>query len=253
MSRYVDRDDRIEGVIYLVIGIGLFVGGIAMLAENSTKIYLGAIVCGPYVAYRGWCRMRYGWMETPASSDSECGTDAANPAGVSPLLTKSLFGPQEVTCESCRQQYFYDPKKSEDSLKQFVDTACSVAPCPRCGWIQSHMVPVARRYGPAAYLVAGVLALFAGVGLFAFGVNDNTSGLPMHTYYIGVGFLAVLGFGLIMLGSYRNKRWDPNSQALAKRLKLAETICLTKEEYDERVEIEARILAESLQEEEEGA
>ena len=120
---------------------------------------------------------------------------------------------ETAECEQCDAEFEYRPGEA--------------APCPRCGWVQSHMVVAVRKASyprlrtgtRLGFVVAGAgIALAVGIPAIFFLSNLNNAQKPpagnaMALAVVG-GMVAQLGlmFGCLCWGlrALLNWRYDPN-------------------------------------------
>src|SRR4051794_3720855 len=169
-------DYRTYGWWYTVAGLGLLVGGVASLFDpTSSKIYLGAILVGPFLFFRGlfFLREYYRLRSSPLVLPE--GQPAAQAAELYRRAIRQGLPAKEVACEACKQEYIYFPELAAEAqaAKQGPDVAknmgmvavlqdCAIAPCPRCGWIQQEMFPLAREQARLSFMMlAGILVTFS--------------------------------------------------------------------------------------------
>jgi hypothetical protein len=181
------------------------------------------------------------------------------PVGEQPTAIQQRHVPRCVTCESCGQEYVYllDDKAVEDLARFFPAVAAeefmaerptslvaaavtrAVAPCPRCGHIQRDMAGLTADTRRPYLFVAGIVVLFVAALFFFYLMSNlaNAAARPAEDdtrtawSWLIEGLLVASGVGLLLGDWIRRRRWDPNSQPVATRLKLAGTVSLTKEAY----------------------
>jgi hypothetical protein len=242
------------GWILIILGLCLFAGGMASLLDpTQSKIYIGAIIVGPIMVVRGLLYLERYYQERRSPFWAPHG----QPETTAPELYKMdiLQGslPKEVTCGSCSQEYVYFPERAAEAQAATLGPEIAqrkallaltndraLAPCPRCGWIQQDMLRLARgKAGPSIATYTG-LFLILGSAIFLFVIMQEMALPAMQqrreaknqvAYFVASAALFLLGLGVLILGLVRQKRWDPNRQAVQKRLRLAEQVSLTRDDY----------------------
>lgn len=185
-------------------------------------------------------------------------------AEVKQIATLSLTIPQQVRCEECGHEFFYEMKlatsgeassayglraeatrgKADEKARKQMDdllkdpNLCHAIPCPECLHYQAYMRDVSALDEYARWDEAGIAMLSVGcLPLVIAGVAwfldspDNA----MLWGSIG-GVLFVLGITTLVLRSRLMSRHDPNAMSERKRRKTAED-ALTFEELQHRQEI----------------
>jgi hypothetical protein len=191
-------------------------------------------------------------------------------------VTGSALKP--TRCEQCGQEYTYLVTRSaqgegsapfftdtdvaldhssavaEALLHQALESAFDPAPCPSCGWLQSYMVPVAKRYryhhlrGLAKVcLFAGAVALLM-VALITSGFQPQPDlPLPLFLLLCAGWVVAVVGLlaapACLIAKWVLTRRYDPNSEDEEARKRLGESRALTPEQVAQFLEeSKARLL-----------
>jgi hypothetical protein len=156
-----------------------------------------------------------------------------------------------VQCEGCGEEYVYKLERTATGAAtglRFVDEAgkhaqasahaetllniklqraVDVVPCPACGRIQQHMIPLARRRRWRWMLSLGLVLLVPAcvVGFVGALVNvavENQGGTPVWPWPVFVAALALplaLGSGLIIARSIAVGRYDPNAEDEDRRIR----------------------------------
>jgi hypothetical protein len=160
------------------------------------------------------------------------------------LLSADRSGSAEkrVTCEFCGTRFNYKVRragtgaattidladaKAKGNLLRLLDRAVEPVPCPACGKFQTAMVHLLRRRHLAGMRGDGVAAIALGIGFWAsLALIAARTGWPAFPVWPVAATLALLGASLLLLRSYRVRRFDPNTDgdaemahALARRLR----------------------------------
>lgn len=253
---------RNRGWFYTVVGVMLFGGGIwSLFDRGSSKIYLGAILVGPYLFFRGvhFLDQYYRYREPKVPRP-----EYEPPATAALLYDEEIQGltvPCSVICEACNQEYVYFPPKAAEAQAQRRPEVADllraeialggsvVAPCPQCGRIQTEMLAYAQRLAPASRLeqiclLAGVFISFFSVLFCANLLSQSLA--PAHQrnedenltsrWLAGVTFF-LFGVALLVWNWKRSNRWDPNTQPLESRLALAGQVSLPRKDYEVLVNV----------------
>jgi hypothetical protein len=247
---------RTTGSFYAILGVVVFVAGLATLFDpTANRIYVGAIIFGPVIAYRGIALVRLA-HENP-------GIDATTTRVASGMKSSELYAgnlqrgdpPNEVSCEECSEEYIYFPgtaahaqalKYGDDAAFAAADLAfqrnCACAPCPRCGRIQADMFAMVQENGPPVGVVLMWVGLFVSFGsaLFLCYVisqataepwNRSPGAPPVLALWLANSGLILLGVSACLASLWLKRRWNPNSLPLEKRFKLARKVSLPREHY----------------------
>jgi hypothetical protein len=250
------EERRSKGWLYTVVGPLVFVGGmISLLDPSATRIYVGAIVVGPILFARGlhYLREYYGSRESSSPFELREGQPAEDAAQLYDSDLRGRAVPCSVTCASCQQEYVFFPVTAEEARaahygprfakvrgREALETGEAVAPCPRCAWIQPNMIALARLDAPVSVLYFTGIFVLCGAAFYFIYIISNVI-LPgmehkrevddVDSYFLVLGLLLLVGFGMLVGGWLRRRRWDPNTQSENKRLRLARQVSLTREEY----------------------
>jgi hypothetical protein len=248
----MSKDYLTHGLLYVILGIISFVGGVASLFDSTTnKIYVGLIICGPILFVRGLVLLhRYYSQRIPDPPTHFLAANARELYAGEVLRGVTL---KEVVCEQCSQDYLYVPglaakarfaKLGEEAAAEkgmdAVMKDCAVAPCPRCGAIQKDMYPVAREEkSEYIFLSVGVVLCMFSVFFFVHimeqlskfgGLSDeDTNRIQLQGLADAASFL--LGVGCLVWSWRRVQKWDPNSQPVGRRLQLAREVSLLRDDY----------------------
>ena len=179
-----------------------------------------------------------------------------------------------VRCEECEHRFYYklvckafgranvvplaDPEdtrrtalgRAKQKLKELLETQIAPVPCPECGSYQRDMVPLLRtrhlphlrRFGVAALIVGGLLAV---VG-FAI-AHAGAAGAPvvqrlgspqvlLGLFFLGLGaLLGAAGVAAILFRRFKaTSNYDPNDpKSKQARIDLGRKLAITKEQYQE--------------------
>jgi hypothetical protein len=157
-----------------------------------------------------------------------------------------------VTCEECQAEYVYfvertakgvddSPlfldnagaernarRRAEQDLRDKLDTAVAVVPCPECGRVQSHMIDLARRekfghrrgLAKVAIIAGGIFVAAAGIAALLYLKEGGSGKLIMSLVY---GPPAGLAFAWGIAKWIRTGReaaeYDPNAEDRGGRLR----------------------------------
>lgn len=164
--------------------------------------------------------------------------------------------PKLVQCEKCRLEYVYlleatvtgegtsvlfadnegakerSAAQAETLLQQNLAEGFGVVPCPECGTIQEHMIPLARERKFRGMLtgakvtgaIGGILAVPVGILTAAF----NLRVVPMPLFVI---VLLSTALGLYIARRVKLRRYVPNDEPLAVRLRQGQQIAVSKEVF----------------------
>jgi hypothetical protein len=241
---------RAQAWLYVLLGVGVFVAGLAtLLNPKAERLYLGAIIVGPLIVYRGIRVLRL-IQEHPE-------LDRLPPSDIkaTELYANNLLNgdpPKEVTCEECAQRYVYFPGTAahsqtlklghERALEEADDALvkdCAVAPCPRCGRIQTNMFPMDRSRPPSGkvLLYLGALLVFGSAMVLCYGLSEAMSrnrppdAPSLSPLWFADAGILLLGVGLLLASLVLHRRWNPNKKPLDKRLRLAGKVSLLYDSY----------------------
>ncbi|MCE9532543.1 MAG: hypothetical protein K8T89_15705 [Planctomycetes bacterium] len=240
---------RQEAWIYLVIGIVLFIAGLASVFSTESKtIYLGALVIGPIMALRAYVVLR----DEPVSYHKEVSLEVV-PQGKHAVIAKMGGDPIFLTCEGCGKEYInMEAAKGDPDLRTITPESdigllqdasreartwragFLVAPCPGCGHVQRSMLPMAvARLSDFWWAMAFFSLLAAGL-LYVRAINVDVQMEPEGTrekWYIAA---AVAVGAAVLMGIWhklRRRLHNPNRARLDARLKEAKETSMSKEEY----------------------
>lgn len=176
--------------------------------------------------------------------------------------------PKLVECEQCQFEYvyvvtrtaeaeqtsslFFDTGGREEAeqraaayLQEGLDQACEVVPCPKCGWVQEHMVERARELHHLwlEYLARGLVltgAFSASAAVLAIVIDLLANDLQITWVSIVPGLVTAVGLGCgIPLWVYRRRlarRYHPNNLSLDKRKRMGQRFALGKAEFIEKMQ-----------------
>jgi hypothetical protein len=174
--------------------------------------------------------------------------------------TASAKAVRAVSCEECGTDYVYEVERAavghglsiyaldEDGaarraqeearteVQRRLESEIEVVPCPKCGRVQSHMVPLARR----AYLrwvdTAGWVVLLLAFAVACLNVAMDSGAPPRRLLFAWPWVAAALAVGpvLIVLRLALAAAHDPNSTDPAARAALGQARALAPEEYERR-------------------
>lgn len=254
-------DSEARGWFSVVSGVVLFAVGIASLLDpDASKIYVGAILCGPPMALFGIMRLQRYYRFRATQAFQELSEPALTAADLYDTVMQEGIGPNDVTCDACGHEYVYFPAKAAAARAAHLGPEaaavkgleallcnCAVAPCPLCGRIQPGMFAQARQFGPTSpQMYVGLSLLFLSVGLFLFTMFGVVTPAMAHQrpasdankYWVAITAILVPGICVTIWGWMRDRRWDPNSQSAEIRLRLAHQVSLSREAYEEMLEPE---------------
>jgi hypothetical protein len=183
--------------------------------------------------------------------------------------TTSLRGrvAKEVNCDQCGFDYVYfferavaargtslffldnkgakerSSERAESYLQNQLDQGCAVIPCPECGAVQQHMLPIARheRYkwmraaGIAALIVAGLVALPAAIYTLIDGVSGVLS-VETIMSWLGIGVLIALSAVFFIQRRNLSKAYDPNAESVVTRTERGKKFAISQKEYFRRLD-----------------
>jgi hypothetical protein len=171
---------------------------------------------------------------------------------------------REVICENCGQEYLYlleaqvrgssshlydigsrdGPTKAyadaEAKLAKQLEDGVDDAPCPRCGWVQNHMLPISRRRRKTdPVLLVGLLSTVGAsivilVFLLTWAVDKKDAG-PVMLFGLSI-LVGPIALPVTIWRCLVDRRWSPNNSPVARRLAIAEEISITREEYLQMVQ-----------------
>jgi hypothetical protein len=147
---------------------------------------------------------------------------------------------KHVQCESCRHGYCYSAqrtgrgealnifylnyseakatakRRARDNLKQKLERAVELFPCPECGWTQQAMLPAAKRkhYRWMSVVGATLTILVLPLGLAGVFLNQPVGQLPFipwETYVSILVLLFVIGVGFLIGKYFLSKDYQPNT------------------------------------------
>lgn len=155
-----------------------------------------------------------------------------------------------VQCEHCRKTFAYLVRRrgqgegtsplfldnegaqqraaqlAQRDLRNALDKAVEVVPCPACGWIQSDMQALARRQYRPRWKIAGI-SLLVGLcipSLMLLGAVQTGPNEPLRVRMV-VEILTIMvlqftaGVGLLVGRALRAEHYDPNGEDVEARLK----------------------------------
>jgi hypothetical protein len=194
------------------------------------------------------------------------------PYGLSYRATAKGRIAKVVQCEKCNQVYVYwlestavgsgfsplfvDNAGAQEraqtgahaGLLQALVTQCAVVPCIACGHVQQHMMGEAVRSYQKWMKTAALFSFCAG-GILVLPATITTAlangphasemtALVGRTLWCGVGLLLGCAVGLPVLRWLLASRYDPNSLPLDYRKHWADSLAVSKEEFDKMIEEE---------------
>lgn len=170
--------------------------------------------------------------------------DDNNRAQVDLTVTATGRKLKPVRCENCGHQYVYMLKRqasggasalegrelgAEDKARTMAQSildrkmkgAVDLVPCPKCGWVQERMIPVARRQHLAwmLWLGAALGALFFPIGGIGLAVGVASQFAPNFAdraptwqliLFAGLLCLGLVGLGLVFAKWIFAAGFDPN-------------------------------------------
>lgn len=149
-----------------------------------------------------------------------------------------------VRCETCRQNYAYELKRTgrgsansvfggghriaeqraEENLQKLLAIGIEVIPCPTCGWYQSSMIPKARRLHRRWMLYVGQCLTIGAIPLMIIGglingINEQNGkpSLPWPIFVAGLICLFVGGIGMFVWKYNLARSYDPNDEDMETR------------------------------------
>jgi hypothetical protein len=237
----------------VAIGIGIW----SMVSPESSRMWLGAFVFGPFLIFRGIRALQEdsrtkrpnipaGPEGVPSESVNEVADQHAPPMHQEPKTAQELARAGasfvEVACEQCRENYVYFPEADELAARQYRIVRNCAAPCPGCGWLQSHMIDFYGQFPHTHWserlmIPAGLLAL-GSAAFLAFNFNNfygaGAQPDPYESIYWYANlavFLGALVCGIIFVkGIYR--RPNPNEAPLELRLKKGSQLGMMRAELE---------------------
>jgi hypothetical protein len=182
----------------------------------------------------------------------------------------------DVTCEQCSHCYGYALTRSRraigdryiwQSREKYRDKyvaearreldaklarAFDVVPCPRCGWIQAHMIAKAQqaRYPAETWpaVFAFILAMIALAGLFVLWELEKAFQLKWVTAWVSLmlTFALMVGCGMlcVLREALRARKFDPNSTPVEERIEEGMQRSLSWEQFQALYPEDAAIQAE---------
>ncbi len=157
-----------------------------------------------------------------------------------------------VCCESCDQSYSYQMiregvgegfnllwstrgaaeaearKRAARDLRRKLAQDADLVPCPRCGHCQADMVKATKEKRHSWMTVVALLAGFVFIYALPMSLPGGKIGgrdrVIAGIVAAGTGLLA---FGMAILQSTLRRNYDPNEMALADRLEIARSRCLS--------------------------
>lgn len=239
---------RTQAWIQIVIGIGLVILGVGSIVSGESKIYLGALIVGPFIAYRGFRALAAAVDFYEKNPHLDATVDSPKPEAVKTLALSPRSIHIDVTCEACRTPYVYFPERTQETLEQVAQYGVAAAPCPNCGWVQSFMYHVAGKF-TARPIVVTALAYAAGAGfcvgtvgfmytmMFYYGGSREAPPVsePICWTVVVSGTLIGVGCGVawtVMRGG------NPNRAPLAQRLEEGKRLGMTLANFDSMVQTE---------------
>jgi hypothetical protein len=222
--------------------------GLGSIFAESKFIYLGALIVGPIIIFRGVHLLHavneYYAQNPHLDMAASSNADATRVLALSPKSIRI-----EVKCESCKTAYVYFPERDETALEQFSTHGESAAPCPKCGWVQSFMFPVASQFVARPIVVAtlkyaAALAFFGSaitlvVTMSSFYGGSKDKNPESEPYYWGVLGLLLLTGAICGIAWLVQKRGNPNSAPLALRLAVGSKLGMPLETFQAMTNSEA--------------
>ena len=170
--------------------------------------------------------------------------------------------PKLVRCEQCQFEYVYLFKRSvegsstsvlfldnegakersatqaEELLQKELEQGCKVVPCPTCGHIQAHMIPLAQeeRYRWPLYAAIGLVLVAVVVALpaclyTAVSFLPGEQGGGIAVWWSIVGGAAVSGILLFLVTTLLSARHDPNKTSVESRKQKGQRVAVSKEDF----------------------
>jgi hypothetical protein len=150
---------------------------------------------------------------------------------------------KKVFCENCKTDFIYEMTRKasasaspylgiEEAEKKVVKEAkkeltnrlrgeIDAVPCPKCGWYQRAMFPIAREEYWAWFRGAGCLLILLAILL---ALAYIAWPLPRDWAVVWVSCFGI-GYALLVFRKVMSLRYDPNATDLDARLKLARSRC----------------------------
>jgi hypothetical protein len=168
------------------------------------------------------------------------------PLGKDLAASCTLRAPKTECCEKCEVKYVYNmtrtgtgwgfsflgvdyeraqrlaEARAARNARRALERESDVVPCPRCGWIQSHMARVVRGGAYTGWTVTGVALLAVAVILGAILASfyerpPRPSPTLVFWFAAPAALCALLGIGLFATGRIRRARIDPNARDVEER------------------------------------
>jgi hypothetical protein len=177
-----------------------------------------------------------------------------------------------VPCEHCGAEYVYQLERSaqgsgtsflfldndgaqarasaraEAELRQLLERGVDLVPCPKCGWYQANMLPVARRQAYRGMRNAGLclligvipLALIGGlINAAAGGAPGGDPAIPWPVFLAGLIVLGLAGAGLLVARVVRSASYDPNAGDVEAHKQLGQSRAMLREEFEKMIQTQA--------------
>jgi hypothetical protein len=174
--------------------------------------------------------------------------------------TASAKAVRAVSCEECGTDYAYEMERAavghglsiyaldeegaarrareeaRTEVQRRLEGEIDVVPCPTCGRIQSHMVPLARRHYLRWVDTAGWVVLLLAFAMACMNVAMGSGAPPRRLLLAWPWIAALIAVGpvLIVLRLARAAAQDPNSTDPAARAALGKARALAREDYERR-------------------
>lgn len=161
--------------------------------------------------------------------------------------------PKGVRCEECDFEYVYlveetvqsrpvtvgnnedaaeaqSAREAESLLSGTLRGASGIVPCPACGHVQTHMVPLARRNYRRWIIHFGVSLVVSGVVTTLFALLRGRSDLAAEIWFVAFGLIAA-GVGLVVWRYIRASSYDPNDTPVTDRIEQGQSLAVSLDDY----------------------